>query len=285
MNLFFKNKQKRHPNRRNSVGFPLKYSIGLLGVAIFSLLTFTLYYGFEPRELLTLSFYQNLANPSIKIVRVQEGLRKEEIAEIMADELGWDESEKNEFINAHVALNTENLEGRYFPKTYMLLRGENPFQVSTTMFYEFSKGTKNIKKTTKSDIVNQDTAIKIASIIQREAAGKGDMKLISGIIWNRLFSGMKLQIDATLQYAKGNEEDGWWKIVKSNDKNIDSPYNTYLHKDLPPSAIANPGLAAIDAAYNPQKTSCMYYLHDKKRRIHCAKTYEEHKRNINRYLK
>lgn len=167
----------------------------------------------------------------------------------------------------------------------MILRGENPFQVSTTMFYEFSKRTNSIKKTKKSDIVNPETALTIASIIQREAAGKSDMKLISGIIWNRLFSGMKLQIDATLQYAKGNEDDGWWKTVKSKDKYIDSPYNTYLYKDLPPSAIANPGLAALDAAYNPEKTSCMYYLHDKKRKIHCSKTYEEHKRNINRYLR
>ncbi len=285
MNRFFKNKLKKSTRRTNSVGFPLKYSVGLLGLSLVGFLTLTLHYGFEPRELLTLSFYQNLANPSVTIVRVQEGLRKEEIAEIMAEELGWDESEKEEFINAHIALNTENLEGKYFPKTYMLLRGENPFQVSTTMFYAFSKGTESIKKTKKSDVVNPDTAVKIASIIQREAAGKSDMKLISGIIWNRLFSGMKLQIDATLQYAKGNEEDGWWKKVYSKDKNIDSPYNTYLYKDLPPSAIANPGLAAIDAAYNPQKTSCLYYLHDRNRKIHCAKTYEEHKRNINRYLK
>ena len=109
------------------------------------------------------------------------------------------------------------------------------------------------------------------------------MKLISGIIWNRIFSGMKLQIDATLQYAKGSEEDGWWEKVNPKDKNIDSPYNTYLHKELPPSPIANPGLAAIEAAYNPQKTSCLFYMHDKNRIIHCAKTYEEHKKNIQKY--
>jgi UPF0755 protein len=202
----------------------------------------------------------------------------------MAEKLGWDDSEKDQFINAHLSLNSKNLEGHYFPKTYMLVRGEDPYQVSTTMFYEYSKQTESIKKTAKqAKIINPDTALKIASIIQREAGGKGDMKLISGIIWNRLFNGMKLQIDATLQYAKGNEEDGWWKMVHPNDKYIDSPYNTYLYKDLPPSAIANPGLAAIEAAYNPQKTNCLYYMHDKNRKIHCASNYEEHKRNIDRY--
>ncbi len=96
---------------------------------------------------------------------------------------------------------------------------------------------------------------------------------------------MKLQIDATLQYAKGSEEDGWWGKVNSVDRKIDSSYNTYLHEGLPPGAIANPGLAAIAAAYNPAKTSCLFYLHDKNRQIHCARTYEEHKKNIEIYLK
>ena len=109
------------------------------------------------------------------------------------------------------------------------------------------------------------------------------MNLISGIIWNRIFKGMKLQIDATLQYAKGSEEAGWWREVTSEDKKIKSSYNTYLHIGLPPSAIANPGLNAITAAYNPQKTKCMFYLHDKNRNIHCAVTYEEHKKNIEKY--
>lgn len=273
-----KNRQKTNP------GLKWNTVIGLFSVVIVSFTIFFIHYGFDYHDLLSLSFYEGLANPSVKIVQIREGLRKEEIAEIMADKLGWDESEKDEFINAHVALNSKNLEGHYFPKTYMLLRGEDPFQVSTTMFYEFSKQTESIKKSVKqAKIINPDTALKIASIIQREAAGKGDMKLISGIIWNRMFNGMKLQIDATLQYAKGNEEDGWWKNVNPKDKYIDSPYNTYLYKDLPPSAIANPGLAAIEAAYNPSKTNCLYYLHDRNRRIHCSSTYEEHKRNIDRY--
>lgn len=269
--------------KNNSRAITWKTTAALFSISAVGLFSFMFYYKLDPMLLLSLSFYEDLANPSVKIVQVREGLRKEEIAEIMAEKLGWDESEKDQFLNAHLALNTDNLEGHYFPKTYMLLRGENPFQVSTTMFHEYTKQTETIKKTKQAKIINPDTALKIASIIQREAAGKGDMKLISGIIWNRVFSGMKLQIDATLQYAKGNEEDGWWKQVNPEDKSINSPYNTYLHKELPPSAIANPGLAAIEAAYNPQKTSCMYYLHDKNRKIHCSKTYDEHKRNIARY--
>ena len=71
--------------------------------------------------------------------------------------------------------------------------------------------------------------------------------------------------------------------VSPEDKNINSSYNTYLHKGLPPSPIANPGVDAIYAAFNPQKTNCMFYLHDKNRKIHCAETYEEHLTNIKKY--
>ncbi len=249
---------------------------GLFGMAY--------YYQFDLTQLASLSFYENLANPSIRIVRIQEGLRKEEIAEVMAEKLEWSDKEKDNFINGHLALDSGNLEGKYFPKTYLLDKDEDPMGVTAAMLKQFTKETSTIKKQKTMQVVNQDTAIKIASIIQREAAGKSDMKLISGIIWNRLWAGMKLQMDATLQYAKGSEEDGWWGRVSSKDKSIDSPYNTYIESGLPPSPIANPGLAAIEAAYNPQKTTCLFYLHDRNRRIHCSKTYDEHKRNIAKYL-
>ena len=242
------------------------------------------YYKFDPALLSKLSFYIDLANPYVRIVRVDEGLRKEEVVEVVAKKLDWNETDKGLFMNTHLALNNENPEGHYFPKTYLINKDENPSVVGVTMFDEFSKQVDTIKKT-KLKIINENTALKIASIVQREAASREDMNLISGIIWNRIWNGMKLQVDATLQYAKGSVQDGWWGEVTPEDKKIKSPYNTYLHVGLPPGAIANPGLAAITAAYNPQKTNCLFYLHDKYRKIHCAKTYEEHKKNIEWYLK
>jgi UPF0755 protein len=162
------------------------------------------------------------------------------------------------------------------------INADDPETVSKIMFNAFDREVGKIKKPKTTKVVSEETALKIASIIQREAGGKSDMRLISGIVWNRIFAGMKLQIDATLQYAKGTE-DAWWPQVKSEDKYIESPYNTYKYASLPPAPIANPGIAAIEAAYNPQKTSCMYYLHDKKGKIHCAVTYKEHLKNIDRY--
>ena len=242
-------------------------------------LSIVVYYKFDPALLTRLSFYVNLANPYMRIVRVEEGLRKEEIAQVVANKLDWGEQEKENFINS------ANIEGHYFPKTYLIYKDENPPEIVAMMLDEFNKATSKVKKPKSKQIINENTALKIASIIQREAAGKKDMNLISGIIWNRIFEGMKLQIDATLQYAKGSKEDGWWEPVVPEDKKIKSSYNTYLYVGLPPGAIANPGLDAITAAFNPQKTNCLFYLHDRNRKIHCTKTYEEHKKNIEIYLK
>lgn len=276
-----KTTKKKKGERLNKTSLFL-LSLLALGVLSASVL---FYYRYDSSLLSRLAFFIELANPSVRVVRVQEGLRKEQVAEVIGGKLDWSEAEKYDFINAHLALNTTDLEGRYFPKTYLFNKDENPIDASGMMFDEFSKQTSKIKKPKGADITNPDTALKIASLIQREAAGKHDMNLISGIIWNRIWSGMRLQIDATLQYAKGNEEDGWWKMVLSEDKKIDSEYNTYMYKGLPPSPIANPGLDAIAAAYNPAKTKCMFYLHDRNRKIHCSVTYEEHKRNIQKYYK
>lgn len=264
-------------------GMQWKTIIILFVLAISGFSYLSLSYGFSLKDMASLSFYQNLANPSVRIIRIQEGLRKEQVAEIVGEELNWNKKEKEEFLSAHIALGIADPEGYFFPKSYMIHKDADPLSVGEKMIQEFKDATGSIQKRKSSQIINEDTAVKIASIIQREAGGKSDMKLISGIIWNRLFNGMRLQIDATLQYAKGNEKDGWWQRVDSKDKFIDSPYNTYKYYSLPPSAISNPGLAALEAAFNPQKTDCLYYLHDKNQKIHCSKTYEEHRKKINLY--
>jgi len=95
---------------------------------------------------------------------------------------------------------------------------------------------------------------------------------------------MKLDIDATLQYQIGSPEN-WWPEVSKTDKSIGSPYNTYSNKGLPPTPICNPGAEALKAALFPEKNPYFYYLHDAEGTIHCATTYEDHLRNIEKYLK
>lgn len=95
---------------------------------------------------------------------------------------------------------------------------------------------------------------------------------------------MRLEIDAALQYLHGKNEDRWWGKIDLADKRSDSPYNLYAVKGLPPTPIANPGLAAIDAALNPEETNCVFYLHNPAGQMYCSVTYAEHLLNIEKYL-
>jgi len=233
------------------------------------------------------SFLAAAFSPEFKYVAVVEGLRKEQIAEILGKKLDWNEDEKNVFSNSLPICVFTGGEGYLFPGTYLIHKNEKPADVRNRMEKELFDTVDDIavESNASEGILNLRQVVTIASLIQREAAGKEDMRLISGIIWNRLFDEMPLQIDATLQYVKANEDNGWWPQVASADKYLDSPYNTYQNKGLPPGPIANPGKAAIEAALNPADTACIFYLHDRSRNIHCTTTYAKHKQNVNYYLK
>ncbi len=224
-----------------------------------------------------------LANPSAKYIKIYSGLRREEIADTFGDSLNWSDAEKKEFMSLQ-EYGLPNSEGYHYPGVYIILPDTSPSEVSDLMFKRFDEEVMSRYESSTKKVISVETALKIASIIEREAAGKNDRRLISGIIWNRIFSGMNLEIDATLQYAKGSEDKGWWPRVTPKDKLINSPYNTYKNKGFPPSPISNTSLPAISAALNPQKTKCLFYLHDANKQIHCSKTYEEHKWNVKKYL-
>ncbi len=138
---------------------------------------------------------------------------------------------------------------------------------------------------TVAEKVPLNEALIIASLLEREAYDFTDMRYISGIIWNRMFIDMPLQIDATLQYVRGSKasEAKWWPVPKPADKYLKSPYNTYKNTGLPPTPIANPSVEAVVAALNPRSTECMFYFHDKNGGFHCTKTYKEHVANIKKY--
>lgn len=223
--------------------------------------------------------------PYMKWVVIPEGLRKEQTAEILAETLGWNDQKKSDWVTKFTAMKYDYIEGVYFPDTYLIPTDETPLEVAQRFINKFNeKFAPYADKFTAANI-KWTTALKIASIIQRETADKADMPLIAGIIWNRLLKDMRLEIDATVQYVRGNTGDGWWAPIEVADKQIDSPYNTYLYKGLPPHPIANPGIDAIDAVLNSSETECLFYLHDSNKQIHCAKTYEEHLANIEKYLR
>jgi len=148
--------------------------------------------------------------------------------------------------------------------------------------------------------IKTDTAVKFASLIERESGSLEDKPVISAVIWNRLAKKMKLEIDATVQYAIADEEFNslitnyqllitddfsfWPKLGAGVVRTIDSPYNTYRVAALPLGPICTPSLESLQAVLNPANTDALYYLHSSDKQIHTAKTYKEHQENIKEYL-
>ncbi len=224
--------------------------------------------------------------PYMKWIIVPEGLRKEEIADLLKEQLGWEEERRNEFLSAYRSLGGDDYrEGVYFPDTYLLPVEESGERIADRFIKHFNEKFAPYAAEALAKNIRWTTALKIASIIQREAAGSEDMPLISGVIWNRLLKGMPLQVDATVEYARGDTGSGYWAPLSASDLKIESLYNTYAHAGLPPTPIANPGIPAIEAALRPTTTTCLFYIHDKERRIHCSETYAEQEANIEKYLK
>lgn len=226
------------------------------------------------------------SEPQLKWITIPEGLRKEEIGERLAKELSWTEEELEKWNTTYTVMEFDYREGVFFPDTYLIPVDENGLATAKRMIIRFNERFEGYPEKFSEKNILWTTGLKVASIIQREAAGKEDMALISGVIWNRLTNDQALEIDATVQYARGRTDNGWWAPIKAADiDNIDSPYNTYQNTGLPPTPISNPGIDAIEAALNPQETECFYYIHDNERQIHCAVTLEEHEQNIEKYLR
>lgn len=230
------------------------------------------------------SFYQQLAQVSGKTLVIQSGERKEQVSKNFATILGWTKEEQTRFEETIDEHSPYMKDGKYSPGTYVVEREATPEVVATLVNERFSTEVLDRYGSEVDNVVPIEDALTIASLLEREAYDFTDMRQISGVIWNRLFVGMRLQIDATLQYAKGSKaEYAWWPKVIPKDKYISSAYNTYKHHGLPPTPIANPSLEAILAALNPKQTECMYYFHDEDSQFHCTKTYEEHVALLKQY--
>ena len=117
------------------------------------------------------------------------------------------------------------------------------------------------------------------SIIEREAAKAEERALIAGVYYNRLRIDMPMQADATIQYILGEVKP----IVTYADLEIDSPYNTYKYKGLPPGPISSPGSASLEAVLYPEETDYFYYVAKPDGYHAFAVTYNEHLRNISKY--
>lgn len=190
------------------------------------------------------------------VVTIPEGFNTVQIADAFVFKLV-------NFNKDNFLLEAKGLEGKLFPDTYFFLTTDTETDVIKSMSVNFEKKISSLRSLiiglNKTTGRTEEDIIIMASIIEGEAKGESDGGFISGILWKRLSLGMPLQVDVAPE--------------------------TYKTKGLPKSPVNNPGLKAIKAAIYPINSSYLYYLHDKNGNIHYAKSFDEHRRNILKYLK
>ncbi len=231
------------------------------------------YYFDHPVSFWTVADYLATGNYNIKPARIvlYEGINRRQMAVRLAKDLPYFNAE--EFLEE-----TKDDEGFLFPDTYFISPAADTYEVIQLLRNSYEAQIAPLREDIKKSGMTENEVVTLASLVERESGGPVDRTTIAGILLNRLDVGMRLQVDAPVMYYmnKGN--------VDAEDLKVDSPYNTYLHAGLPPTAIGSPGIASIRAVLYPTPSKYLFYIHDRYGNVHYAKTYAEHKRNISQFL-
>lgn len=212
-----------------------------------------------------------------KWITLLEGWRVEEMAQKLNSELGI----KNEdFVKE-----AKRYEGHLFPDTYLFNPDATAETIVATLRNNFDKKyDEGLQSQIQALGLSSDQGVILASIVEREGRSDKVRQMVASILLKRLKIGMGLNTDATIQYALGYQADekSWWKrSLTKDDLKVDSPFNTYLYKGLPPKPICNPSLSSLKAvaSADPQ-TPYLYYYHDSQGNSYYAKTLDEHNDNV-----
>ena len=219
-------------------------------------------------------------------VTIPEGYSMQQIFELLEEknvntvealtEAAANEDYDYDFLANKEKGDASRLEGSLFPDTYQFYSGGDAKTVINKMLRNFdNKMTDELRQTISDSGYTMDEIITIASLIEKETDGSDGTK-ISSVIRNRLKNSGEtagyLQIDAALLYALGEHKE----VLTDADKEIDSPYNLYKNKGLPPTPICNPGMSSIRSALYPDNTSYYFYALGEDGVHHFFKTYREH---------
>jgi UPF0755 protein len=227
--------------------------------------------------------------PTVEVV-IPEGYRLTQIAAEVQDALGIParrflaELESGRYsLPPYLPKGARTPEGFLFPKSYEFVEeGLTAREVARRMLEQFGHEAASMPFERTEDLgVTPYELVTIASMIEEEASVAKDRPLIAGVIYNRLELGMALGIDATLLYDDPTPDGE----LSSSDLESNSPYNTRVHAGLPPTPIASPGAAALEAALRPAETDFLYYVLCSPDGAHrFALTLAEHNRNVDECL-
>ena len=181
---------------------------------------------------------------------------------------------------ATLGIDGPSLEGYLFPDTYQLVRGMTTEEILTRMVQRLrAKVGPDLAARAQARGLTVHQLLTLASIIEREAVERDEMRTISAVFWNRLKINMPLQADPTVQYATGKER----RALTRADLAMDHPFNTYRRPGLPPGPIASPGLAAIEAALDPAPVKYLYFVAMDDHRHYFSASLGEHNAAVARY--
>lgn len=217
---------------------------------------------------------------TIESVRILEGIQAKQVAGILKQQVEIDSARfmqltRDPHFIKKLGINTESLEGFLFPDTYNFYWGIKPENIISTMVNEFNKHFNDSLRSRAAERGRSVVEIlTLASIIEGEAVLDSERPTISAVYHNRLKRGMRLQADPTIQYVI----DGGPRRLLNRDLKIDSPYNTYRYKGLPPGPINNPGLASIKASLYPEDVNYLYFVANGDGSHTFSRTLKEHLR-------
>lgn len=176
-------------------------------------------------------------------------------------------------------------EGSLLPETYHFARGTSRHEALEVMRRDMQTTLDQLWVNRAPDLPfqTQEEALTLASIVEKETGLAAERTLVAGVFVNRLKKRMKLQSDPTVIYALTEGESDLGRKLTRKDLQIESPYNTYFTYGLPPSPIANPGRAALEAVLNPADTKALYFVADGSGGHAFANSLEEHNDNVNKW--
>ena len=219
-------------------------------------------------------------------VTIPEGYRITEIARLLhseglADQEVFIRQTQDENLIRSLGISADNLEGYLFPETYHFSKFTPEKKIVQKMVDTFREQVlkPQLLMSAKKSSLSWHEIITLASLIEKETGLDSERKIISSVFHNRLRKNMRLQTDPTVIYAM-EKFDG---NIRKRDLKIDSPYNTYRHKGLPPGPIANPGLKSIEAAISPIESDHLYFVSRQDGSHHFSSTLIEHNRAVQKY--
>ena len=173
-------------------------------------------------------------------------------------------------------------EGLFFPDTYVFGKGTSDLDILRRAYAAMDRQLQTAWELRAPDLPYRSPyeALIMASVIEKETGQSTDRALIGGVFVNRLRIGMMLQTDPSVIYGLGEEFDG---NLRKKDLRADTPHNTYTRAGLPPTPIAMPGLAALQAALNPAKTTALYFVARGDGSSEFSRTLAEHERAVTKY--